>query len=53
MDIVGENTANLFQGLIYDIAMMALCRTIEINLSEMLGKTDLPPSIKAKNGVLM
>lgn len=53
MEVVGENTANPFQGLIYDIPMMALCRTIEIDLREMLGEKDLPPSIKPKNGVLM
>ncbi len=53
MEIVGENTANPFQGLIYDIPMMSLCRTIEIDLREMLGETELPPTIKAKNGVLM
>jgi len=53
MEIVGENTANPFQGLIYDIPMMALCRTIEIDLREMLGESDLPPSINATNGVLM
>jgi len=53
MEIVGENTANPFQGLVYDIPMMALCRTIEIDLREMLVENDLPPGIKAKNGVLM
>ena len=53
MEIVGENTANPFQGLVYDIPMMSLCRTIEIDLREMLGEDDLPPAIKAKNGVLM
>lgn len=53
MEIVGDFTANPFQGLIYDIPMMALCRTIEIDLREMLGETNLPPGIKAKNGVLM
>ncbi len=53
MEIVGDFTANPFQGLIYDIPMMSLCRTIEIDLREMLGETDLPPAIKAKNGVLM
>lgn len=53
MEIVGENTANPFQGLIYDIPMMALCRTIEIDLREILGEKDLPPSIAARNGVLM
>ena len=53
MDEVGENTANPFQGLIYDIPMMSLCRTIEIDLREMLFEKDLPPAINAKNGVLM
>ncbi len=53
MEIVGENTANPFQGLIYDIPMMSLCRTIEIDLREMLGEKELPPAIKAKNGILM
>ena len=53
MEIVGENTANPFQGLIYDIPMMSLCRTIEIDLREMLGEKELPSSIKAKNGILM
>ncbi len=53
MEIVGENTANPFQGLVYDIPMMALCRTIEIDLREMLGEKELPPSVKAQNGVLM
>lgn len=53
MEIVGDYSANPFQGLIYDIPMMSLCRTIEIDLREMLNETELPPPIKAKNGVLM
>ena len=53
MEVVGENTANPFQGLIYDIPMMSLCRTIEIDLREMLGEKDLPPVVSPKNGVLM
>jgi len=53
MEIVGENTANPFQGLIYDIPMMSLCRTIEIDLREMLGEKDLPAAIAPKNGILM
>jgi len=49
MEVVGENTANNpFQGLIYDIPMMALCRTIEIDLREMLGEKELPPSVSPK-----
>jgi putative membrane protein len=33
--------------------MLALCRTIEIDLKEMLGETDLPPKIDAFNDILM
>jgi putative membrane protein len=32
--------------------MLALCRTIEIDLKEMLGE-ELPPAIKPVNNVLM
>lgn len=53
MEIVGDYTENPFQGMANDIPMLSLCRTIEIDLREMLGETDLPPVIEAKNGVLM
>ena len=53
MEIVGENTAHPFQGLVYDIPMMSLCRTIEIDLREMLGEDELPPAIQSKNQILM
>jgi putative membrane protein len=50
---VGDYSENPFEGLGNDIPMLALCRTIEIDLKEMLGETDLPPSIKPVNDVLM
>lgn len=53
MELVGDYTENPFEGLGNDIPMLSLCRTIEIDLREMLGETDLPPGIKAVNGVLM
>lgn len=53
MEIIGDYSENPFQGMTNDIPMLSLCRTIEIDLREMLGETDLPPSIKEKNGVLM
>lgn len=53
MEVVGDYTENPFQGMANDIPMMSLCRTIEIDLREMLGQTDLPPSVKAKKGILM
>ncbi len=53
MELVGDYSENPFEGLGNDIPMMSLCRTIEIDLREMLGETDLPPGIEPKNGVLM
>ena len=53
MELVGDYSENPFEGLGNDIPMHSLCRVIEIDLREMLGETDLPPKIEAKNGVLM
>jgi len=53
MELVGDYSENPFQGMANDIPMLSLCRVIEIDLREMLGETDLPPSVKAKKGILM
>jgi putative membrane protein len=53
MEVVGDYSENPFQGMANDIPMLSLCRVIEIDMREMLGETDLPPSIQAKNGILM
>jgi putative membrane protein len=53
MELVGDYSENPFEGTANDIPMHSLCRTIEIDLREMLGETDLPPAIKPKRGVLM
>ena len=53
MEIVGDYTENPFMGMANDIPMLSLCRTIEIDLREMLGETELPPAIEAKKGILM
>lgn len=53
MELVGDYSENPFEGLGNDIPMHALCRTIEIDLREMLGETDLPPAVVPKNNVLM
>ncbi|MDW5288917.1 bestrophin family protein [Formosa sp. PL04] len=52
MELVGDSSENPFQGLINDIPMMSICRTIEIDLKEMLHEKDLPEPIKIINGVL-
>lgn len=53
MELVGDYSENPFEGMANDIPMLSLCRTIEIDLRQMLNETNLPPSIEAKNGVLM
>jgi len=53
MELIGDYSENPFEGLGNDVPMMSLCRVIEIDLKEMLGETELPPSIEPVNGVLM
>lgn len=53
MELVGSYSENPFEGLGNDIPMYALCRTIEIDLRQMLDETELPPAVSAKNGILM
>ena len=53
MELVGDYSENPFEGLSNDIPMLSLCRTIEIDLKEMLGETEIPPAITARNGILM
>lgn len=53
MEVVGDYTENPFQGMANDIPMLSICRTIEIDLRQMLGETDLPPAIQAKDDILM
>lgn len=53
MELIGDYSENPFEGLGNDIPMQSICRTIEIDLREMLGETDLPKPVEVKNGVLM
>lgn len=53
MELVGDYSENPFEGLGNDIPMLSLCRVIEIDLKQMLGETEIPPAVEAKNGVLM
>jgi ion channel-forming bestrophin family protein len=50
---LGAELKNPFEGLPNDTPMTAICRTIEIDLREQLGETDLPEPLKPVNGVLM
>lgn len=53
MEGVGDFSENPFQGVLWDIPMLSLCRTIEIDLREMLRETDLPEPVKAHDNTLM
>lgn len=53
MELVGDYSENPFEGLMFDIPMLSICRTIEIDLLQMTGDTELPDPIASKNGVLV
>lgn len=50
---LGEALKTPFEGRSNDTPMTALSRTIEIDLRQMLGETDVPPPLKPVDGVLM
>ena len=52
MEYVGDNSEDPFEGKANDVPMTALCRTIEIDLRDMLDEEDLPKPIKPKGEIL-
>jgi putative membrane protein len=52
MDAVGRDVEAPFEDGYSDTPMTALCRTIEINLRQMLGEKELPPPLQPENGLL-
>ena len=53
IEVVGDNSEDPFENYVNDVPMTALCRTIEIDLREMLGETELPEKIEPVGDVLM
>lgn len=53
METVGDTSEDPFENFINDVPMTTLCRTIEIDLRQMLGETDLPEPIAPVNDILM
>jgi putative membrane protein len=49
---IGKNLEDPFDDTPYDIPMSSLSRTIEINLRQQLGETELPPPIAVVDDVL-
>jgi putative membrane protein len=52
MGKVGEVNEDPFENRITDIPMSSMCITIERDLKEMLGETDLPPKLMPENGFI-
>lgn len=52
MDAVGRDVETPFEDGYSDTPMSALCRTIEINLRQMLGEQQLPPPLQPVDGML-
>lgn len=52
MERTGAANEDPFEDRITDVPLTALCNTIERDLKEMLGRTDLPPKTVATNGYL-
>jgi len=53
MELIGDNSEDPFEGFVNDVPMNAICRTIEIDLLEMLGETELPDKVQPVKGILM
>lgn len=53
IEIVGDNSEDPFENYVNDVPMTALCRTIEIDLREMLDETELPAKVQPVGDVLM
>lgn len=52
LEYVGNHIENPFENTVNDTPMSALARTIDINLRQNLGETELPPAEVPKNGYL-
>ncbi len=52
MERTGAANEDPFENLITDVPLTALCNTIERDLLEMLGETELPPKIIPENGYI-
>jgi len=53
MENVGDASENPFENGINDIPLSAICRTIEIDLKEMLHESNIPDKLQPVNDVLM
>ncbi len=53
LDQIGEGTENPFEGSANDIPISQMSRTIERDMREMLGETELPEPLHPKNNIIL
>ncbi len=53
MELIGDRSENPFENGVNDIPMTAICRTIEIDLREMLSEKDIPAKVQPVNNIVM
>ena len=53
MEMIGDYSENPFEGTYNDVPITSISRTIEIDLREMIGDTNIPAPVQAENGFLM
>jgi putative membrane protein len=53
LDLIGSRTEDPFEDRVDDTPLSAISRTIERNLREALGESNLPPPLRPEKGVLL
>ena len=53
LEQVGESTENPFEGNANDVPISQMSRNVEIDISEMLGETNLPPALQPHNNIIL
>jgi len=53
METVGDSSEDPFENFLNDVPMTAICRTIEIDLRQMLSEPDIPAPLEPVNDILM
>jgi ion channel-forming bestrophin family protein len=52
LDKIGRDLEDPFENTIYDVPLTSITKTIEVNLRQLLGETELPPATAPIDGVL-
>jgi putative membrane protein len=53
MEMIGDYSENPFEGLPNDVPMFSICRTIEIDLLQMIGHSQVPAPVQSRDNMLI